>query len=168
MSTENEVFCPFCGSLQERGQKYCYNCGANLEDLSTESDLSSTGVRILGETPLTEHEKQTTYTHQQNFSYGSSTSRGSYRTQYSTTATGYYPKKDNANIALLLGIIGFFVGCCIVPIIGFVYLNKAKQYNEDPKTIRTAQILLWIQLILVIIGLAFYFIVFLARPFLYY
>ena len=85
-----------------------------------------------------------------------------YKTPVRTT------KKDNANIALILGIIGFFVSCFLIPIIGLHYVNKAEQYREDRSTIQIAKILNWIQLILMIIGTILGFLYFVGFGFWYY
>ncbi|MFW9924541.1 MAG: zinc-ribbon domain-containing protein [Candidatus Thorarchaeota archaeon] len=145
--TSNNVYCPFCGSQQEPGQQYCMNCGANIENTAD----NDSGVKIVGQsgagyppppsygqTPVAQSSQYPAYP-----AYPAQT--------YQKPVGTYAPSKENANIALIMGIVGFFIGGCITSIIGFIFLSKAKQNNEDPSTIRTAQILLWLQLIVYIV-----------------
>lgn len=146
--TNSNAYCPFCGSEQEPNQQYCMNCGANI---SSTTDTAS-GGKIVQTPQSTGYASQPSYSQPVTPGYQYPT----YPTQTYQQPVGTYARsKDNANIALIMGIVGFFFGGCITSIIGFIFLNKAKQLNEDPSTIRTATILLWLQLILYVVALVF-------------
>ena len=151
-------YCPYCGSVQETGNKFCISCGANLNEEQVKTSEPSSGIRIVSERPLTSADKinlnmstsTTSTTSQQAYGYGTATTHG-YR-----TSTTYTPqpvqRKDNASIALIFAVLGFVIGCFLFPIFGFVYLRKAEANNEDPSTIKVAKVLLWIQVVFMIIG----------------
>ena len=145
MSSNNSVFCPYCGSPQEKGQKFCSSCGASLD--TSKSSSEDTGVKIIRETSLHEVTSQSPVI-QQDYTYGSAPSQ-------SYVGTTVEAPKDNATIALILGVIGFVFSCFLFPIIGLSFVRKAEENNEDQQLITIAKILNWIQLGLQIVGLLF-------------
>ena len=174
LNDTNSLYCPYCGSVQEKESRFCVSCGADLNTNVNETPESeSTGIRIIAERPLNSSDYQrlnasaaTAAGAGGGFS-SRNQSTGSYSTPVYKTPVRT-TKKDNANIALILGIIGFFVSCFLIPIIGLHYVNKAEQYREDRSTIQIAKILNWIQLILMIIGTILGFLYFVGFGFWYY
>lgn len=167
MNKTNSLYCPYCGSVQEKDSRFCSACGA---DINGTIETESTGIRIISERPMNSSDYQRLN--------ASTTATGSYATGnhasstyrapvYSSTPIRTY-RKDNANIALILGIIGFAFNCFIIPIIGLHYVSKAERLNEDPSTIQIAKILNWILLIMAIFGTICGFFWFFCSGFLYY
>ncbi|NHK31145.1 MAG: zinc ribbon domain-containing protein [Asgard group archaeon] len=129
----NDKYCPYCGAPQEAGTKFCGSCGASLGgDLVGSSD---TGVKIVSETPMQPAAQQ--------YTYGTTPTYQSQQ-QYA---------RNNATIALILGVATWVTGCFILPIIGFIFVKKAEELNEDPQMIRIARIVNWIFLVISMLGL---------------
>lgn len=168
MNNSNSLYCPYCGSVQEGGSRFCSSCGA---DINETTEVESTGIRIIAERPMNSGDYQ--------LLNASTVSTGSYATRNRTSGAYSAPvysstpirttSKDNATIALVLGIVGFFVSCFIIPIVGLHYVRRAEERYEDPSTIQIAKVLNWIQLIIVLLGTVFIFVYFVyGLGFLYY
>lgn len=143
--SSNDKYCPYCGSLQEEGTRFCGSCGASIGgDLVGSSD---TGVKIISESPIQPGVQQQPYG--------------------TTTTTTYQPPpqrpKNNATTALILGLIPLVCNCFIFPIIGLTFVRKAEELNEDTQMINIARIINWIFLVISIlstVGLTIYYIFF--------
>jgi len=157
---EEIFYCPYCGALQKKGQQFCSSCGASLE-FSDSPPQEEKKVQIIKETPVVESTSVTTPQPQPS-PYGAYPS--------AVPSTPAVPARDNAIIALILGIVGFFVNCFIFPIIGLIFVKKAEENNEDRGITVAAKVLNWILMgltILSIIGLIIYLILFFTIGFSY-
>ncbi len=167
MNKTNSLYCPYCGSVQQDASRFCSSCGA---DINETTETESTGIRIIGERPMNSNDYQrlnaSTAT-AGGYSTGSQTSH-TYGAPVYRSTTIRSASKDNATVAIVLGIVGFFFSCFIIPIIGLHYVRKAEDRGEDPSTIQIAKVLNWIQLILMLVGTITAFIYFFSFGFLYY
>ncbi|MBD3191803.1 MAG: hypothetical protein GF308_14245 [Candidatus Heimdallarchaeota archaeon] len=175
------IFCPICGAYQQKDSRFCGSCGADLQagesiipdESIPEVTEGKSDFEYSFELPSSEepsHQVET-ITPSSSDSSSESSARTSFGQQgdqsrgyYSSTPSSYgqqyhrpppppqYRSKQNATIALILGIVGFFVNCCLIPLIGLHYVKKAEQNREDSTMISAAKILLYIQLCLMIIG----------------
>ncbi len=157
MKNTNSLYCPYCGSVQENASRFCSSCGA---DINETPETESTGIRIIAERPMNSNDYQ-------RLNASTAAAAGSYASTSQTAGTYGAPvysstpirtnNKDNATVALVLGIIGFAVSCFIIPLVGLHYVRKAEEQYEDPQTIQIAKVLNWIQLILMLFGTIFVF-----------
>ncbi|HUT79751.1 MAG TPA: hypothetical protein VMZ29_01005 [Candidatus Bathyarchaeia archaeon] len=151
MSTNETFYCPFCGSQQSKGQEFCGSCGASLKSVAPSSDIGSKTEQIIpppvqqGYIPPPGQQGYIPPPGQQPYTYGAPAQ--------TTYVASQQPKKDNANIALILGIVSFFIGGIVTAIIGLVYVKKAVENNEDRQTTQNAKVLCWIAIGLSIAGI---------------
>ncbi|MBN1330841.1 MAG: hypothetical protein JXA54_15315 [Candidatus Heimdallarchaeota archaeon] len=143
MNTNEFFYCPFCGSQQSKNQEFCGSCGANLKSTAQSPTMDSK----FGQTTPPGQTEYSPLPGQQPYTYGAPAQ--------TTYIASQQPKKDNANIALILGIVSFVVGGIITAIIGLVFAKKAEENNEDRQTIQIAKILCWIVIGFAIVGIIF-------------
>jgi len=161
-----EIYCPFCGAKQEKGAKFCPSCGAALESLNSEAP-EEVKVKVIKETPLAESSVAIQTTAPQPTAYSPAATNAYYST---TPSKPQAAGKDNAMIALILGLATLVVNCFILPIIGLVFVKKAEENNEDHQLIVAARVVNWIFLalyLLGLIGLIIYFVLYFAMGFYY-
>lgn len=183
------IFCPICGAYQPKDSRFCGSCGAALqtgdsifpeESVPEKTETETEKEYTFEFTPSTEpthrvssidapRRERFSETSQRTSFGGDTREERGYRS--STSSYGHqhyrYPpprhhSKENANIALVLGIIGFFVNCCIIPFIGLHFVKKAEENNEDPSTISAARIMIYIQLCFMVLNFIFLMIFFMA------
>ena len=135
----NDKYCPFCGALQEKGERFCGSCGASIEQQVSDSNEN---VKIISETPITPPPPPGAPISGQTYTYGAETTYPKPRQT---------KKSDKAVIALIMGVMSFIIPCFIFPIIGLVLVKQAKDANEDSSTITIASIVNWIFLFLTLI-----------------
>ncbi|MHA1556950.1 MAG: hypothetical protein ACTSPM_08470 [Candidatus Heimdallarchaeota archaeon] len=167
MNKTNSLYCPYCGSVQQNARRFCSSCGA---DINETTETESTGIRIIGERPMNSNDYQRLNASTANaggYSTGGQTS-GTYRAPVYSSTPIRSVSKDNATVALILGIVGIFFSCFIIPLVGLHYVRKAEDRGEDPSTIQIAKVLNWILLILMLVGTIIGFIYIFSFGFLYY
>lgn len=149
----DNIYCPFCGALQEKGQKFCGSCGASIEGQTSDNDQN---VKIVGETPIATppppgYQQPGQQPSQQPYTYGA---------QPTHTQPTPQKKSDKALIGLILGIATIITQCFILPIVGLVMVKQARDSNEDQGLIIAATIVNWIMLFIYLIGPIVFFILY--------
>ncbi|MEA2070302.1 MAG: zinc-ribbon domain-containing protein [Asgard group archaeon] len=149
----DSIYCPYCGSVNEKGNKFCSSCGANLTSEVSEEKVPETEYGYEYDSfPDSSQQSESGYysTDSQSYAYGAATD--------TQQAQPRDPTQNYSQTALIMAILGFFCSCFLFPIIGLSYVKKAEQNNENPSSIKVAKIILWIEVGLWIVGIVLYII----------
>ena len=105
-------FCPECGSPLETDSRFCPNCGHELSEFTSSSAMSNNP-------PPTQHLP----------------SRPQYTPSQSQVQPRYYKQSNtNGTVALIFGILGFFILPIIGSIIAIIFGAIARSREPDSST----------------------------------
>ena len=125
-------YCPECGSQLDLDSKFCPNCGHALSEFTT-SSVSNNNPPPTQYIPAQSH-AQPRYTSQ-------SQAQPRYTSRSQVQPHHYKESDTNGTIALIFGILGFFILPIIGSIIAIIFGAIARSRDRDSSTGRVGVVL---------------------------